>query len=59
MKEYTVKIHYTDKDGAERTFISEKLADSESEAAAKATKLFNSFKNTFDSIISIEVERVG
>lgn len=59
MNEYTVKIHYTDKDGAEHTFISEKLANSKVEASAKATKLFREIKNPSDSIIGIEVERVG
>ena len=56
MKEYTVKIHYTDKDGTERIFISEKLANSRVEASAKAIKLFREIKNPSDSIISIEVD---
>lgn len=59
MNEYTVKIHYTDKDGTERTFISEKIADSEVEASAKATKLFRELEKSTDNIISIETERVG
>lgn len=58
MNEYIVKIHYTDKDGVARTFISEKVADTEGEAVERATAIFNSFKSNAETITGIEAERI-
>ncbi len=59
MYDYQVTIHYTDKVGARQTFITEKVANSGSDAEARAVELFEYFGNKTESIIEIDVERIG